>query len=156
MRKAGWITAIFGAVLSAALLLVLQSDWYRGQSTGAGSDFAEMAAASFWAALVMVGFGIVLVLVSLRQTDREPEIEKPAPLEVTWICPYCGGENTKADQVCCECGPGIPPPENGPATGAAPKTRRPKKPAPSATPLPRERWRPGTARPAAAGTRKPF
>ncbi len=94
MRKAGWITAAIGAGLSILLFLVRRSDWYEAQQALAMSDFGELADSAFWAALFFTLFGVILLLLSLRVTDAEPETESPAPLAAAWICPYCGAENT--------------------------------------------------------------
>lgn len=111
MRKTGWIALISGAVLSIALFLVRQTRWYAVQRSGELSDFAQTVNSAFWAALITTVFGLVLLLLTLRR--RKPqEVERPAPLEITWICPYCGGKNTEGDETCKRCGtPKYRPPE---------------------------------------------
>ena len=103
MRKTGWIATVSGVILSIVLFLVQQTRWYAVQRAGEMSDFAQTIYSAFWATLIMTAFGVVLLIVTLRRR-RQPEIERPAPLEITWICPYCGGRNTEGDEVCSTCG----------------------------------------------------
>ena len=104
MRKAGWITAAIGAVLTGLLFLVRRSGWYAEQQAMAMSDFGELADSAFWASVLTVLFGLFLLLLSLRRAEPAPESDVPAPMEATWICPGCGSENTESDRSCRLCG----------------------------------------------------
>ena len=104
MRKVGLITLLSGLVLSVLLFLVRQGGWFAAEIARGMSDFAELVESAFWAALVTAAFGLLLVLLSLRPTERAPENEAPAPLVRTWVCPACGAENTDSDLRCGTCG----------------------------------------------------
>ena len=92
MRKIGLATFLSGVLLAALFYLLRQSDWFAAETARGMSDFAELVESAFWAALLVVFFGIFLLLLSLRPTQSPPENEAPAPLLRTWICPACGGE----------------------------------------------------------------
>ena len=104
MRKTGLATLISGVVLSVLLFLVRRTDWYAAETARGMSDFAEMANAAFWAALVTAIFGLFLFLLSFRPTEEAPENDSPAPLLRSWVCPACGGENPETEPRCAVCG----------------------------------------------------
>ncbi len=94
MKKIGLSALVSGVVLGVFLYFVRRSDWFAREVARGMSDFAELAESAFWAALVLAGFGLLLLLLSLRSRDALPENEPPAPLVRSWICPACGSENT--------------------------------------------------------------
>lgn len=112
LRKIGiWISAV-GAAVTVGLLLVQQTNWFAVQRSGEMSDFAQLVFSAFWAAILTALLGVCLLLLSLRRNARKPELEKPVPMEITWVCAYCGGQNTAADSVCSVCGtPKYVPPQ---------------------------------------------
>ena len=91
MRKTGYFAAGFGAVLTLVLSLVRGGSWYEAERLKTMSEARELVDSGFWAGLILVLFGLVLILWSLRR-PRARETESPAPLVKTWICPACGGE----------------------------------------------------------------
>lgn len=104
MRKIGLSTLIAGLLLTLLLALARGTEWFAAESVRGMSDFAEMVEAAFRAAMVTAGFGLLLLLLSLRPSRRAPENEAPVPLVRSWICPACGAENSEADQRCTVCG----------------------------------------------------
>lgn len=110
MRKTVFITLGFGLIGSILLFLVRQTDWYDAQMRQTMSDFGELADSAFWASLITLVFGLVLLLVWLRRRGSGPEKDgkDPAPLTVHWICPHCGGSNTQLDRICQTCGQSRP------------------------------------------------
>ncbi|MBQ1590344.1 MAG: hypothetical protein II106_06465, partial [Oscillospiraceae bacterium] len=91
MRKIGiWLCAV-GAALTVGLLLVQQTRWFALQRSGEMSDFAQLVFSAFWAAILTTLLGVCVLLLSLRRTAQKPEVEKPVPMEITWVCAYCGG-----------------------------------------------------------------
>lgn len=104
MRKIGLATFLSGVLLAALFYLLRQTDWFAAETARGMSDFAELVESAFWAALLVVFFGIFLLLLSLRPTQNPPENEAPAPLLRTWICPACGGENPESGLRCTVCG----------------------------------------------------
>ena len=101
MRKTGIFTAVFGAVLALALLLVRQGDWYARELTKAMSERVELVESAFRAGLILLVFGLALIVLSLRRPKEEPAA--PAPLVHTWICPACGCENSDGVELCRVC-----------------------------------------------------
>ena len=104
MRKTGFAVLLSGVLLSGLLFLVRRTDWYGAEVARGMSDFAELVESAFWAALLLTLFGVFLLLLSLRPTERLPENETPAPLARTWVCPACGQVNPETEGRCAICG----------------------------------------------------
>lgn len=67
MRKSGFGCIVFGGACSLLLYLVRQGAWFRAKAATNLSEAAEFIESAFWAGLIVLGIGFVLLLLSLRK-----------------------------------------------------------------------------------------
>lgn len=82
MKKTGILCMILGTAAAGALFLLRRTDWYISEASRNLSETAEFIESAFWAALITVGIGLVLFLISLRKkpecvTQTETPAETP-------------------------------------------------------------------------------
>ncbi len=89
MRKLGFRFAAVGGLLAAVLFFVRRTAWYVSESAAYMSETAEFVESVFWAAILMLGVGLLLVLISLFKKPAAEDAEEEEELyEESYEEPY--------------------------------------------------------------------
>ena len=104
MKKTGIILSSVSLLAAILLFLLRKTAWFAAQKAQTMSEFGELADSAFWAALITLILGLVLLVIGLRRGSADDAKKSPKPLTEHWVCPHCGGKNTQLDRTCQTCG----------------------------------------------------
>ena len=74
MRKTGLIFTLLGGSLGILLFFVRKTAWYVSAASYRLSELAEFVESAFWASILTLGLGLLLLLLSLRHRKELPQV----------------------------------------------------------------------------------